>query len=121
MTEECELCTPHDVIFEDEHMYVRMDDHAQGPGHVILVPKRHVESFFDMNGAEKTSLLALLAVTKDDIEEKLKPHGYNIGVNIGEAAGQSRKHVHVHLIPRFTGDVPDPRGGVRCVLPPGKK
>jgi len=115
--DECELCKPHDIIFEDEHAYVRMDDFAQGPGHVIAVPKRHVESFFDMNQAEKTSILPLLDITRDDIEEKLKPQGYNIGVNVGEAGGQTRKHVHVHLIPRFTGDAADPRGGVRCVLP----
>ena len=64
--------------------------------------------------------MALLKVTKHDIEDKLKPDGDNIGVKVGEAAGQSRKHVHIHIIPRFRGGTPDSRGGVRCVLPQRK-
>jgi diadenosine tetraphosphate (Ap4A) HIT family hydrolase len=85
-----------------------------------VVPKRHVADFFDLSGAEQGSVLALLNRTKKLIDQKHKPDGYNIGVNVGAAAGQSRMHVHVHLIPRYAGDVPDPRGGIRCVLA-GKK
>jgi diadenosine tetraphosphate (Ap4A) HIT family hydrolase len=116
----CELCTPQDVVFESDFAYVRYDSNSLSRGHVIVVPKRHVADFFDLSGAEQGSVLALLNRTKKLIDQKHKPDGYNIGVNVGAAAGQSRMHVHVHLIPRYAGDVPDPRGGIRCVLA-GKK
>jgi diadenosine tetraphosphate (Ap4A) HIT family hydrolase len=69
-----------------------------------------------MTWSEKTSIFALLDKAKANISRKHSPDGYNIGVNIGKAAGQARMHVHVHLIPRYAGDVADPRGGIRCVL-----
>ena len=72
--------------------------------------------FFDMTDAEKKSVIALLDKAKEKISREHAPDGYNIGVNIGKAAGQSRMHVHVHLIPRYAGDVADPSGGIRCVL-----
>jgi diadenosine tetraphosphate (Ap4A) HIT family hydrolase len=112
----CELCEPKEVVFESEFAYVRYDSNSLAAGHVIVVPKRHVADFFDMSGAEQGSVLALLNRARRLVQEKQKPDGYNIGVNIGAVAGQSRMHVHVHLIPRYAGDVPDPRGGVRCVL-----
>lgn len=88
MTDECQLCAPREAIFEDEHAYVAMDANALGPGYVIIVPKRHVENFFDMNRSEKSSVLTLLDITKEDIDEKLKPDGYNIGVNIARRRGR---------------------------------
>jgi diadenosine tetraphosphate (Ap4A) HIT family hydrolase len=112
----CELCEPKDVLFESEYAYVCHEAKPLSAGHVIVVPKRHVAGFFDMTGAEQGSVLALLNRAHKLVQEKHKPDGFNIGVNIGAAAGQSRMHVHVHLIPRYAGDVPDPRGGVRCVL-----
>jgi diadenosine tetraphosphate (Ap4A) HIT family hydrolase len=114
--EGCELCQPKEVLFESDFAYVRYDSNSLGAGHVIVVPKRHVADFFDMSGAEQGSVLALLNRAKKRIAQEHRPDGYNVGVNIGAAAGQSRMHVHVHLIPRYAGDVPDPRGGVRCVL-----
>ena len=112
----CELCEPKDVIFESDFAYVRYDSQSLAPGHVIVVPKRHVADFFEMSAAEQGSVLALLNRAQKRLHAEHAPDGYNIGVNVGKAAGQSRMHVHVHLIPRFAGDVPDPRGGVRCVL-----
>ena len=116
----CELCTPREVLFESDFAYVRFDSYSLAPGHVIVVPKRHVADFFEMSGAEQGSVLALLNRAKKFIDQQQRPDGYNIGINVGAAAGQSRMHVHVHLVPRYAGDVPDPRGGVRCVLA-GKK
>jgi len=81
-----------------------------------VVPKRHVADFFDMRGGEQAAVLQLQNGVRQFIQKKHSPDGYNVGVNIGSAAGQSRMHVHVHLIPRYQGDVPDPRGGIRCVL-----
>ena len=114
--ERCELCTPDMVLFENEHAFVRTDSNSLAPGHVLVVPRRHVSDFFDMNWDEKVSVLALLDQAKADIDTRHAPDGYNIGVNIGKAGGQSRMHVHVHLIPRYLGDVADPQGGIRCVL-----
>ena len=112
----CELCEPKDLLFESDFAYVRYESSSLNPGHVIVVPRRHVADFFDMSAAEQGSVLALLNRAQKRIRELHKPDGYNIGVNVGSAAGQARMHVHVHLIPRYAGDVPDPRGGIRCVL-----
>jgi len=114
----CELCNPAEVIAENEHAYARSDSNALCPGHVLIVPKRHVENFFDMTDQEHVAVSALLRSTHADIKARFQPDGFNIGVNIGKAAGQNRMHVHVHLIPRYAGDVPDPSGGVRRVLAP---
>jgi diadenosine tetraphosphate (Ap4A) HIT family hydrolase len=114
--DDCELCRLDQVLFEADEAYVRFDNNSLAPGHVLVVPRRHVASFFDMTAAEKMRVLELLDRAKAHIEAEFRPDGYNIGVNVGRAGGQSRMHVHVHLIPRYTGDVADPRGGIRCVL-----
>jgi diadenosine tetraphosphate (Ap4A) HIT family hydrolase len=119
-TPDCELCAPHDVVFENPLAYVRYDSHSLSRGHVLVVPKRHVADFFDMTADEQAAVLSLLNRAQRFVQEQHVPDGYNIGVNIGKAGGQSRMHVHVHLIPRYAGDVPDPQGGIRCVLA-GKK
>jgi diadenosine tetraphosphate (Ap4A) HIT family hydrolase len=113
---ECELCVRSEVLFEDPLAYVRYDNNSLSKGHVLAVPKRHVASFFDMTAEEQSSVLNLLRKAQASVQEQHRPDGYNIGVNVGKAAGQARMHVHVHLIPRYAGDVPDPRGGIRCVL-----
>jgi diadenosine tetraphosphate (Ap4A) HIT family hydrolase len=112
----CELCAPADVLLESELAYVRHDNNSLSRGHVLVVPRRHVAGFFDMTAEEQADVLRLLGQAKWLIQRDHSPDGYNIGVNIGKAAGQSRMHVHVHLIPRYAGDVADPRGGIRCVL-----
>jgi diadenosine tetraphosphate (Ap4A) HIT family hydrolase len=114
--EDCELCRPADVVFENELAYVRPDGNALSRGHMLVVPKRHVADFFGMSAEEQTAVLGLLNRTHHFTAKEHAPDGYNIGVNIGTAAGQARMHVHVHLIPRYAGDVADPRGGIRCVL-----
>ena len=113
---DCELCRPQELLFESDFAYVRYDSHSLSRGHLIVVPRRHVADFFDMSAAEQGSVLALLNRSKKFLQREYEPDGYNIGVNVGKAAGQARMHVHVHLIPRYAGDVPDPRGGIRCVL-----
>ena len=112
----CELCTPQSVVAQNDLAYVRYDNNSLSRGHVLVIPKRHVAGFFEMTAEEQGAVLALLNQSKAKIEAEHAPDGYNIGVNIGKAAGQSRMHVHVHLIPRYVGDVPDPGGGIRCVL-----
>jgi diadenosine tetraphosphate (Ap4A) HIT family hydrolase len=112
----CELCVPQEVLIENALAYARPDSNSLAPGHVIVVPRRHVADFFAMDDAEQAAVLQLLNRARELMQKKHSPDGYNIGVNVGKAAGQNRMHVHVHLIPRYSGDVPDPSGGVRCVL-----
>jgi diadenosine tetraphosphate (Ap4A) HIT family hydrolase len=114
--DKCELCAPQSVLAENELAYVRLDNHSLSRGHVLVVPKRHVADFFEMTPQEQVAVVELLGTAKQRIHVEHSPDGYNVGVNIGLAAGQSRMHVHVHLIPRYLGDVPNPKGGVRCVL-----
>lgn len=117
----CELCTPAEVILEGDLAYVRYDSNTLARGHVLVVPRRHVAGFFDMTAAEQAAVVGLLNRAQHLIARDHSPDGYNIGVNVGKAAGQSRMHVHVHLIPRYVGDVPDPTGGIRCVLAGAKR
>jgi superfamily II DNA or RNA helicase/diadenosine tetraphosphate (Ap4A) HIT family hydrolase len=87
------------------------------PGHALLVPKRHVASWFDASGEEQLELVAAIEFARREIEKAHRPDGFNVGVNIGLAGGQTVPHLHVHVIPRYAGDVADPRGGVRYVIP----
>jgi diadenosine tetraphosphate (Ap4A) HIT family hydrolase len=83
----------------------------------LVIPYRHVEDFFQLTSEERIAVLNLLMEAKRLLEQESAPDGYNVGVNVGEAGGQSVPHVHVHLIPRYKGDVANPRGGVRGVIP----
>lgn len=112
----CELCREDMVLFGDKHCFVRFDNNSLSKGHVLVVPRRHVADFFEMTYEEKLSVISLLDQVKRWLDQEYRADGYNIGINIGTAAGQSRMHVHVHLIPRYVGDVADPSGGIRCVL-----
>jgi diadenosine tetraphosphate (Ap4A) HIT family hydrolase len=82
-----------------------------------VIPRRHVASWFDATSDERSALLALVDDVRAALEGENAPAGYNIGINVGEAAGQTVMHLHVHVIPRFAGDVDDPAGGVRFVIP----
>jgi diadenosine tetraphosphate (Ap4A) HIT family hydrolase len=112
----CELCSRQEVLLENALAYVRYDSNSLSRGHVLVIPKRHVAGFFDLTAEEGSAVLALLTQIQKSIQKQHSPDGYNVGVNVGKAGGQSRMHVHVHLIPRYEGDVPEPRGGIRCVL-----
>jgi diadenosine tetraphosphate (Ap4A) HIT family hydrolase len=87
------------------------------PGHTLVIPRRHVGSFFDLSAEERQALMALLDSAKQSLDAVYRPDAYNIGINDGPAAGQTVPHVHVHLIPRYEGDRDDPRGGVRWIMP----
>lgn len=97
--------------------WVIRDAFPVSPGHTLVISKRHLGSFFDLSDDERNGLMALLAEAKLGTEAEFAPAGYNIGINDGPAAGQTVPHLHIHLIPRFADDLPDPRGGVRWVIP----
>lgn len=86
-------------------------------GHTLILPKRHIVSWFDASTSERISLFELLDEVKKILDLELKPDGYNIGINDGVAAGQTIQHLHIHLIPRYKNDHEDPRGGVRWIFP----
>ncbi|MBK9668331.1 MAG: DEAD/DEAH box helicase family protein [Gammaproteobacteria bacterium] len=115
----CPFCDPDEkrVFHEDPHMRCLWDGFPVSKGHALIVPRRHVANWFDASRSEQAALLDGIEVARSAIEARYAPAGYNIGVNIGEAAGQTVPHLHVHLIPRYSGDVADPRGGVRYVIP----
>ena len=114
----CLFCTdPQGVSLSNELAFSARDTYAASPGHSVVIPKRHVASFFDLTPEEVAACMDLINEEKKLIDEEFSPDGYNIGVNIGSAAGQSILHVHIHIIPRYTGDVENPQGGVRHVIP----
>ena len=115
----CVFCTlpAERILGENEHVMWILDVHPVSPGHSLIVPKRHVESFFETTPAEREAILSLLDRAREHVCRSHAPSGYNIGINEGSAAGQTVVHLHVHLIPRFPGDSQDPKGGVRWVIP----
>ena len=113
---KCPFCE-YDPILEGASVYVRYDKYPVSEGHCLVVPKRHVETWFDMSKVEQAEALELIDKVKVMLDEKHSPDGYNIGMNCGETAGQTIPHAHIHVIPRYKGDMPNPRGGVRGVIP----
>jgi len=114
--ELCELCAPDSVVVENELAYAQYEANSLSRGHMIVVPRRHVADFFEMTNLEQIAVVELLNSARTLIHSQHSPDGYNVGVNVGRAAGQSRMHVHIHLIPRYAGDIANPAGGIRCVL-----
>jgi diadenosine tetraphosphate (Ap4A) HIT family hydrolase len=115
----CPFCTlpTTRIIDSSEHGHVIRDAYPISPGHTLIIPKRHVRSFFDLTADERLDLLSLLDKAKAGIDHEFRPDAYNVGINDGPAAGQTVPHLHVHLIPRYDGDREDPRGGVRWIIP----
>ncbi|MCM2258719.1 MAG: HIT domain-containing protein, partial [Vicinamibacteria bacterium] len=119
---DCPFCHPERerIAFEDRLTRAIWDGFPVSPGHLLLVPRRHVPTWFDAGDEERAALMAGIDRARDLLAKRADhaaPDGYNIGINVGRAAGQTVFHLHVHVIPRYEGDVPDPRGGVRHVIP----
>lgn len=115
----CPFCTlpPGLHLFTNTLGVVIRDGFPISPGHTLIIPCRHIASFFELEPAEREGLMVLLGQARQQLQAELKPDGFNIGINDGAAAGQTVPHLHIHLIPRFDGDREDPRGGVRWVIP----
>lgn len=115
----CPFCSvPVERILQSSNcgMVIR-DGFPISLGHTLIIPRRHVGSFFDLSGAERSDLCSLLEEAKRQLDAEFRADGYNIGINDGATAGQTVPHLHIHLIPRYRGDREDPRGGVRWIIP----
>jgi len=115
----CVFCYPEesDIFLMGEKSYVRYDKYPVSAGHLLVIPFRHVSSVFELKEDELAEMLSFIVQVKEYIDNQFHAEGYNIGVNVGEAAGQTVMHVHIHVIPRYLGDMKNPRGGVRGVIP----
>jgi diadenosine tetraphosphate (Ap4A) HIT family hydrolase len=115
----CPFCTlpAERVVQRNASGVLLRDGFPVSPGHSLVIPNRHVGSFFELSETERSDLLFLLDQAKAELDALHHPDGYNIGINDGAAAGQTVPHLHIHLIPRYHGDLLDPRGGVRWVIP----
>lgn len=113
MEKECAFCImrDQDLICKNELARAIYDKFPVNEGHVLIIPKRHIASLFEATPEEIIAMSELVFQVKTIIDKKYNPDGYNIGVNVGATAGQTIFHLHVHIIPRYKGDVPDPRGG----------
>jgi len=119
--ENCEFCRclreRRGIIAENEYWFAKWDIYPVTEGHALVIPKAHSRSFFELSEDEILSLHQMISETKAMLADNYRPSGFNVGVNIGKYAGQTIEHLHVHLIPRYRGDVSDPEGGVRNIIP----
>ena len=115
----CPFCSPRGdrIVGHATLALAVLDGFPVSPGHTLVVPRRHVARVFDLDADEHSAIWAMVAEVRSGLAERLRPEGFNIGLNDGLAAGQTVMHAHVHVIPRFDGDVADPRGGIRWVIP----
>lgn len=119
---ECIFCNQNKIsegraIAENEQFFSMWDSNPVSKGHALVIPKRHILSFFDMTDMELMSFYKIASEVKLKIDSDFNPDALNIGVNDGVAAGRTVHHLHIHLMPRYVGDVPEPRGGVRHIIP----
>lgn len=118
-TTDCPFCdlAPDRILRSAHHACALRDQYPVTPGHTLVVPNRHVASLYDLPAEEQAALWELVGEVRSALVASHDPDGFNIGINDGEAAGQTVGHAHIHVIPRYDGDVEDPRGGIRWVVP----
>ncbi len=117
---DCPFCNPasdRELILESATAYAIYDKFPVNDGHALIIPKKHCANYFDLNFKEQSACWFVLNKVKQIVYEKFKPDGFNVGININSSAGQTVPHVHIHLIPRYKGDVENPKGGIRNVIP----
>lgn len=115
----CPFCNPaaDEIVLQNDLCYARWDKFPVNRGHMLVIPFRHTPDFFSLTPEERSAVVDLVVTCRQLVDAKFSPDGYNIGFNAGEMAGQTIFHCHCHVIPRYAGDVPEPRGGVRGVVP----
>lgn len=112
----CNIKKIDKIICESEHVIAFLDLYPVTPGHTLIIPKEHVINYFDISPALQNEMWNLVNRCKEILDNTYHPNGYNIGININKSAGQTILHTHIHLIPRYSGDTQDPKGGVRGVI-----
>lgn len=114
---DCIFCakTGKELLCENELAKAFYDNYPVNEGHTLVVPKRHIATYFEASSEELTAINDLIFEVKKILDKQYQPDGYNVGVNIGEAGGQTIFHLHVHVIPRYLGDAENPKGGVRRI------
>lgn len=117
----CSLDAERELIVESATAYAIYDKFPVNEGHALIIPKKHCSNYFDLTFKEQSACVFMLNKVKQIVSDKFNPDGFNIGININEEAGQTVPHVHLHLIPRYKGDVEEPKGGVRGVIPTKKE
>jgi diadenosine tetraphosphate (Ap4A) HIT family hydrolase len=119
MSSACPFCSPgeHEIVLRNALCYARLDRYPISKGHLLVIPFRHEPSFLLMTVQEQAAALDLISQARSKLDSEFHPDGYNVGINVGEAAGQTVMHAHIHIVPRYAGDVADPRGGVRYIIP----
>src|SRR3989338_91570 len=122
MAKKCFFCDTQNQrdekrIKSNQDFFARYDDFPVSKGHCDIIPQKHILSFFDLTSPQVQSLYNLIKDVAIIIQQKYNPDGYNLGINEGEAAGRTQNHLHIHLIPRYLGDIGNPRGGVRNIIP----
>jgi diadenosine tetraphosphate (Ap4A) HIT family hydrolase len=105
------------LLAETDLSLAFLDTFPVSQGHTLVIPKRHIQTIWEMTSEEHADAFDLIRRVMSILKGKFDPHGFNVGVNCGEAAGQTVFHAHIHIIPRYYGDVPNPRGGIRNVIP----
>ena len=116
--DRCIFCEPErEILAQNARAIAVFDSFPVSPGHALVLPRRHVATIWELDPDEYSDCFNLVRELRSDIETRFSPDGFNVGANCGEAAGQSVWHAHIHVIPRYKGDVPNPRGGVRGVVP----
>jgi diadenosine tetraphosphate (Ap4A) HIT family hydrolase len=113
----CKLIADGTWLCEATHAVAIADAFPLTPDHSLVLPRRHEPDFFALDAREREAVFALAWELKRVLAERHQPDGFNLGVNIGDAAGQTVGHAHLHLIPRYRGDVREPRGGIRWIIP----
>ena len=113
----CNIDSGREIILENDTVYCTYDKFPVSKRHALVIPKRHCADYFDLTNDEQVSCWKMVTEVKEILSKRFYPDGFNIGINIGEAAGQTINHVHIHLIPRYKGDIDEPEGGVRGVIP----
>jgi diadenosine tetraphosphate (Ap4A) HIT family hydrolase len=113
----CNRVVSGELVAKNDLAVAFLDSFPLNPGHCLVVPRRHESDFLTLTPEEAAAVWALVASVRRYLEADRTPDGYNIGINVGEAAGQTVAHAHLHVIPRYHGDVPDARGGIRWIIP----
>ena len=116
----CNLDSKRELILESEFAFAIFDNYPVSNGHTLIIPKIHCSNYFQISFSYQSDCWMMINKVKDELQKRFNPDGFNIGININEEAGQTIPHCHIHIIPRYRGDVAQPRGGIRGVIPSKK-